>query len=125
MDPHTTQKESRPCVECHQDPRALGLGQGNLTRDDNGWRLTPSLSGSPAQLDLAHPLDAFVDTQGRPLVHTSRKGLRPFNRAEIDRILYVGLCLQCHKDFHDPVMKNWKTGQAPPPCGPGRVVIGP
>lgn len=125
MDPHTTQKGSRPCVECHQDPRALGLGQGNLTRDVNGWRFTPSLSDTPAQLDLTHPLDAFVDIRGRPLVHTSRLGLRPFNAAEIDRILYAGLCLPCHKDFQDPVMKNWKPGQTPPLCGPGKVAIGP
>jgi len=116
MDPHTTQKDGRSCKECHQDPRALGLGQGSLSLGSNGWSFTSSLSGPSASLDIDHPLDAFVDIKGRPLVLTSRKGLRPFNSQELDKILYVGLCLPCHTDFDDPVMRKWTPGQAPSPC---------
>jgi len=116
MDPHTTQKVGRSCKECHQDSRALGLGQGSLSLGSDGWKFTPALSGSPSSLGIKHPLDAFVDINGRPLVNTSRKGLRPFNSHEINKILYVGLCLPCHKDFRDPVMKNWVPGHAPLPC---------
>lgn len=116
MDPHTTQKVGRPCKECHQDSRALGLGQGNLSLGPDGWRFTSSLSGPSTSLDIEHPLDAFVNLKGKPLVYTSRKGLRPFNTQELERVLYVGLCLPCHKDFKDRVMKNWTPGHAPSPC---------
>ena len=116
MDPHTTQKKGRSCRECHQDPRALGLGQGSLSFGPDGWRFTSSLSGPSTSMDIDHPLDAFVDIKGRPLVRTSRTGLRPFNSHELDKILYVGLCLPCHTNFDDPVMRNWTPGKAPPPC---------
>ena len=51
----------------------------------------------------AFPLDAFVDIQGRPLVNFSRKKrLRTFNKDEIDRILTVGICLNCHSGLSFP-----------------------
>ncbi|UKL14221.1 hypothetical protein [Dissulfurimicrobium hydrothermale] len=123
MDPHTTQKKARTCKECHQDPRALGLGEGNLFIRRNGtWGFRPALSSAPSG-GISHPLDAFVGLAGRPLVHTSRPNLRPFNRNEITRILYVGLCLNCHKDFSDPVMRNWTPLHAPPVCEKGKIFL--
>jgi hypothetical protein len=116
MDPHTTQKKARPCTECHQDSRALGLGQGNLSFKPDGWKFISSLSCLSNSLDIKHPLDAFVGIEGRPLIHTSRKGLRPFNANEINKILYVGLCLPCHENFNDPVMRKWIPEHAPAPC---------
>jgi len=116
MDPHTTQKEGRPCKECHQDTRALGLGQGSLSFGSDGWKFTSSLSGPSSFMDIDHPLDAFIDIKGKLLVCTSRTGLRPFNSNELDKILYVGLCLPCHTNFDDPVMKTWTPGNAPYPC---------
>ncbi len=146
MDPHSTSIRGRTCPDCHQNPKTLGLGEGNLWNADGRWYFSASsrtveatvtgtlslISGrardhaailnndrhatgqkSPAN---NHPLDAFVDIDGNALVHTSRKGLRPFDKKEIDRILYVGLCLNCHRDFKDPVMKNWQPGHAPRPC---------
>lgn len=65
---------------------------------------------------LRHPLDAFVDISGSPYVHTSKPTLRTFNRQELGNIMYVGLCLDCHADFHDRVMKEWRSGRPPEPC---------
>lgn len=103
-------------MECHQNSRALGLGQGNLTRTTQGWTFTPALSARPDLLGIDHPLDAFVDITGRALVYTSRAHLRPFNGEEIKRVLDVGICLACHRDFKDPVMAQWKPGRPPTPC---------
>ena len=75
-------------------------------------------------MDIKHSLDAFVDVNGRPLVHFSRERLRAFNNDELSRILYVGLCLLCHKDYADPVMKNWVPGRPSAPCDPARRAIG-
>ena len=115
MDPHTTQKKGRTCRGCHTDTRTLGLGKGTISLSSDGWRFTPDLDMHPST-DTGQPLDAFVDIKGRPLTHTSRDKLRPFNKREIHSILYVGLCLGCHKDFSDPVMKNWKPYEKRKPC---------
>jgi hypothetical protein len=103
-------------MECHQDPRSLGLGQGSLSFGPDGWKFTSSLYGPSISMDIDNPLDAFVDIKGRSLVCTSRRELRPFNSHELDKILYVGLCLPCHTNFDDPVMKTWTPGNVPFPC---------
>jgi hypothetical protein len=123
MDPHTTQKKARTCKECHQDPRALGLGEGSLIiRQDGKWGFSPAQSSTPSG-DVNHPIDAFVDITGKPLTHTSRQNLRPFNGEEIKKILYVGQCLNCHKDFSDQVMRNWMPANAPLICKKGKVFL--
>lgn len=106
MDPHTTQKKGRSCEDCHLDSRSLGLGTGSISLKSGQWEFTPAmkLAGTP----FKQATDSFVDIAGKPLVNTSRPGLRPFNGEELDRILYVGQCLPCHRDFKDPVMQNWK-----------------
>jgi hypothetical protein len=117
MDPHSTQKKGRTCISCHQDPRAVGLGTGSVRYTQGKWEFQNAMSSVPGILGLDHPLDAFENMAGSPLVHTSRPGLRTFSRKEIGNILYVGLCLNCHSDFSDSVMKNWQPGSAPAPCG--------
>ncbi len=116
MDPHSTDKKGRTCVSCHTDPRAVGLGTGTLTYMRGTWNFMQAMWSQPAITGLNHPLDAFVDITGKPLVHTSRPGLRTFSRKEIENILYVGLCLKCHQNFKDSVMKNWRHGSPPEPC---------
>ena len=116
MNPHSTRKSGRTCKSCHVDTRAVGLGTGSVRYTEGKLQFSPALSSSPGISGLDHPLDAFVDIDGRPLVHTSRPGLRTFNSDEIKRILYVGLCLECHRDFNDPVMKNWNPANPPEPC---------
>ncbi|MDD3554176.1 MAG: hypothetical protein PHC35_06630 [Deltaproteobacteria bacterium] len=122
MDPHTTQKKGRTCSECHIDPRALGLGTGNLSFKNGQWHFTPAMqlpNSTPKQAT-----DSFVNIQGDSLVHTSRPGLRPFNAQELNRILYVGLCLSCHKDFNDSVMANWRPNEPMPACRQGKIKAG-
>lgn len=118
MDPHTTQQKGRSCKDCHQKSEALGLGTGNLTKKDEKWFFQPALACKDnLQGDQAQPLDSFVDLQGKRLMHSSTDALRPFDKLEIERILQVGLCLDCHKDFSDPVMSGWKRENQPLPCG--------
>ena len=116
-------KGGAPLQGMPSGPQDLGARSRQSIIRPDGWRFTSSLSGPSGSLGTDHPLDAFVDIKGRPLVRTSRKGLRPFNSREIDRILYVGLCLPCHTNFDDPVMKTWTPGNAPLPCS--RIIIMP
>ena len=116
MDPHSTQKKGRSCISCHQDPRAAGLGTGELYYRNGKWQFQPAMAAASGIPGLLHPLDAFVDISGTPLVNTSKSALRPFNNKEIEDILYVGLCVDCHADFKDSVMRNWQPGRPPQPC---------
>ena len=58
-------------------------------------------------------MDNFVTIDGKALQHGSRENLRPFNGEELRRILRVGLCLQCHKQYDDPVYKEYRPER---PC---------
>ena len=104
MDPHTTRKEPRPCTECHQDTRSIGLGRGSVWLDKKkGWLFSPALGPIAVGLRQEDTLDAFVTIDGTPLVNFSRQGkLRTFNGDEIDSILTVGLCIKCHSDLSFP-----------------------
>ena len=51
--------------------------------------------------------NAYVDISGKPLQKSSRPNLRPFNGEEINRILRVGLCLPCHKQYDDAVYTSY------------------
>ena len=107
MDPHATSK-SRTCKDCHTSPKTLGLGYGTLSYQGKGnWRFTSAEKEKSPLLGIEFPLSALTDLQGRRYVHLSRKDLRPFNPEEMKRILRVGLCLECHPDFSDPVMRRW------------------
>ncbi len=123
MDPHTTQKRGRSCKECHTDPRALGLGRGTLWLKDGTWQFRSALSQASDLLGLDHPLDAFVDVNGTALVYRSRPGLRPFTKGEIETVLRVGLCVDCHNRYDDPVIKNWGPAIWERPCKEGRSLI--
>ena len=103
--PHNTGR-ARGCPDCHADPKTLGLGYGTLTYlGGDRWRFTPA--EAPAELlGLDHGLSQVVTLSGKPLVHF-RPGVRAFGAEDLRRILKVGLCLPCHRDFSDPVMRNW------------------
>ncbi len=113
MDPHNTSKDVRSCKDCHQNPKSLGLGYGNVLFDGKCFKFFPSTSRGKGMFPGGERLDAFVDINGNPLVHTSRKYLRLFNKKELSRILYVGLCLACHKDPKDRIYELWQS-QGPP-----------
>ncbi len=123
MDPHSTNRRGRSCDSCHKDPRALGFGSGSIKYSNGKWEFVSALSGTPGISGLEHPLDAFTRIDGSSLVRSSKPGLRTFNSDEIESILYVGLCIDCHGNFDDPVMKNWRRNSPPSPCSASRIKI--
>ena len=115
MDPHNTSKVVRSCTDCHQNPKSLGLGYGNVFFDGRNFKFIPSTSEGRRLFPEGERLDAFVDINGNSLVHTSRKDLRPFNNKELSRILYVGVCLTCHKKQNDKIYELWQPNRPPKP----------
>ncbi len=117
MDPHSTSLKTRTCLDCHTNPKTLGLGYGTIySKNPGSWGFRAACSVNKKLFGQEQRLDAFVDESGKGLVHTSRKGLRPFNKKELDRIIKVGFCLPCHRDMQDPVMQSWKKDSQPQPC---------
>jgi hypothetical protein len=101
---HTTQRQARACTSCHNDPVALGFGQGELRFEAtaraaggrNGrWRFTPTRPASPQD---GLPEDAWTGFLAeRSGMVSTQAGARPFTVTEQQRILTVGACLTCHK----------------------------
>lgn len=97
LSPHTIRRQARSCESCHNDPVALGYGEGTLRYQVSGptgrWTFTPK-HRLLAQDGL--PADAwtgFLQGGGDPL---SKEGVRPFDLQEQRRILEAGACLTCH-----------------------------
>lgn len=92
---HTTRKESRTCISCHNDPLALGLGRGQLTYLSGKWSFTSEYALLPQD---GLPEDAWTGFLSKPSLKAStRSGHRPFDADEQKKILTVGACMTCHK----------------------------
>lgn len=105
--PHTSSAKGRDCKSCHNNPVALGYGEGNLSfdiKDGKGkWNFT-AIYALDEHDNL--PLDAWTGfLQDRSGIVSTRTDVYPFDIGEQKRILTVGTCLTCHKD-DSKVMKQ-------------------
>ncbi|MBU0483963.1 MAG: amino acid ABC transporter substrate-binding protein [Proteobacteria bacterium] len=107
LNPHTTQTGGRTCDDCHASPKTIGLGEGTLWRENEQWHFTPLLQGIETPAGPTPPMDGYVDLNGKPLQKSARHDLRPFNRQELEQILRVGLCLECHQDYNDQAFRAY------------------
>jgi hypothetical protein len=112
FDPHTTSAQSRPCRECHGDPKVLGLGEGMLFTAGSKRVFRPTYDAVRSNLAASHPLDAYVTPEGEPVQQGSPKGTRPFSRDEIEAILSVNACLGCHKGYDDRIYRDFQGSMA-------------
>ncbi len=97
---HTTSKKSRSCISCHNDPLAIGYGEGQLVYHTKGklgyWAFTPKYA--EVEYDKV-PEDAWIGFRSQiENLASTRSNSRPFNIEEQIRILTVGACLTCHKE---------------------------
>jgi len=111
FDPHTTAATSRACIDCHEDPKVIGLGEGILHQKEGRRNFRPTYDAAGSGLGLSHPLDAYVNLDGEPLQTGFKNGVRPFTREEIDRILGVAPCLGCHTGYDDPIYLNFQESK--------------
>lgn len=100
IEPHTTQTQGRSCKSCHNNPVALGYGQGSLqyvVHNKTGhWIFKPKYENSPYD---SLPEDAWIGfLQERNGAVSTRVNVAPFSITDQKRILTVGACLTCHKD---------------------------
>lgn len=106
IEAHTTTKKARDCKSCHLNANALGFGRGKLVYDvkTKSWSFNP-LYGPKKEDGL--PEDAWIGLFEEPLDNrTTRANGRPFTREEQKRILSVGICLQCHDQESELMLKT-------------------
>jgi len=116
--PHTTRAEVPRCIDCHFDPKALGLGEGRLTlkADNKTLRIDPIYDSLASGLKIDFPLEAVVNPAGKPLQSTSHELARPFNAEEIRKITEIAPCLACHDRYNDPVWQRPGPYKLTPAC---------
>ncbi len=116
--PHTTVIQVPRCVDCHLDPKAMGLGEGRLrlTLGQDHLLFLPAYDSSASGLKIDFPPEAVVDTEGRQLRSTSHKLSRPFSLAEIRKITAIAPCLPCHDRYDDPIRQKPVPYAMAEPC---------
>ncbi|MCF6173809.1 MAG: hypothetical protein L3J44_08535, partial [Campylobacteraceae bacterium] len=110
-DPHTTQKESRTCVDCHFNPATLGFGRGNLDIKDGNITFQPIYNSVQSGMPFSYPIDAFVSTKGKQFQSTSRKEARSFNKSELNKIVNAYKCIICHDSYDDKIYKDFNKSK--------------
>ena len=107
--PHTTTKNIRDCKSCHADPATLGYGNGSLVYQINNkkgkWIFTPEYALNPVDNLPEDAWIPFMKAVDKSTVNSTRTNFRPFNVEEQKKMLFIGACLQCHKD-DSKVMKQ-------------------
>ncbi len=107
INPHTTQAKGRDCADCHASTKTVGLGEGTVSIKDGKYYFTPLDKGVDTLVGQTVGFDTFVTIDGEALQHGSRPDLRPFNGPELRKILRVGVCVECHKEYDDPIWKQY------------------
>lgn len=98
--PHTTSAKGRSCKSCHNNPVALGYGEGKLSyhvlNGKGKWIFVPLYENNTHD---GLPEDAWTGfLQDRQGMVSTRKNVFPFDVAEQKKILVVGACLTCHEE---------------------------
>ncbi len=111
FDPHVTRTKTAACVECHIDPKRLGLGEGRLALEDSEMNFQEIYDSKSAGLG-DFPLEQLIDKNGQQKQRMSRTGEKPFNEDEINRIYRAGYCIICHEKADDKIYKHFSRSLA-------------
>ncbi len=109
--PHTTSAKGRDCKSCHNNPVALGFGEGKLDYQINKgkgkWHFE-AMYENDSHDNL--PGDAWTGFLANRTGNVStRTNVFPFNVQQQKKILLVGTCLTCHKEDSKVMIESLNT----------------
>jgi len=110
-DPHTTQKQSRTCVDCHFNPQTLGMGAGILDIKKDKITFEPFYQSKESALPINYPIDSLISPRGEQFQSFSREKARGFNQKEVSKIVEAYKCIICHKNWDDPIYENFSQSK--------------
>ncbi len=110
-DPHTTQKGSRSCEDCHFEPATLGLGRGVFDIKKGKVVFEPFYDSRKSGMPFSYPLDAFISKDGKQFQTTSRKKARGFNKGELLKIVNAYKCIICHDSYSDKIYRDFNRSK--------------
>ena len=102
-DPHTTQKQSRDCVDCHFNPQTLGMGAGVLDIKDNNITFKPFYNSVESGMPMNYPIDSLISKDGEQFQSFSRDKARGFSQKEVTKIVDAYKCIICHNSWDDKI----------------------
>ena len=108
FDPHSTRTAVPACIDCHSDPKRMGLGNGTLLLRKGKLSVIPIYDTKKAGLG-DEDLEKMVGPDGKITQRMSRLQARPFNDEEIKNIYRVSYCLTCHEQADDPIYRDFKS----------------
>ena len=98
--PHTTSAKGRTCKSCHNNPLALGFGEGKLSYLINGksgkWEFEAYYENDEHDKLPADAWTGFL--QNRTGTVSTRSDVFPFPVEKQKAILTAGACLTCHAE---------------------------
>ena len=108
VQPHTVTKLTKRCVDCHNNPMAVGIGRGYLEFTDNETIIfQPIYQMDKAKIAVNFPFETVVSSNGKiQYQSTSNVKFKIFKRKEILKILRVGKCTPCHNKYSDKIYSN-------------------
>jgi len=104
FDPHSTQKTSRSCRDCHLETKTMGLGVGRMSAQKK-QPFRSAYDGNRSGFVQPGSPEALMDLSGRPLLDFVVGG--PLEKASLARIRGVGPCLPCHNRYEDSIYRNF------------------
>lgn len=119
LQPHSTGKMARPCLDCHRSPVALGLGSGRLD-----LAVTPPVfqPGQPVAPGSPLALDGWAPLLPGAVGRSTHADVRSLDHTERLRTLRVALCLPCHREAGDPIYRDF-PGALARLAGPRRCPV--
>jgi len=110
-DPHTTQKQSRTCKDCHINPQSLGIGAGSLYIKDKNITFVPFWDADKDSMPMNYPIDSLVSTKGEQFQTFSREKARGFNAKEVFKIIEAYKCILCHDNYNDKIYNDFNSSK--------------
>ena len=108
--PHSVSKKIRSCASCHQSPKTLGMGEGDLKVKKSATgrydQFNPLVRTNRVLNKSRYGPEAKVNQRGQAIAGSGQPGARPFNQEEISRILKVGNCIPCHWRYSDKIYQD-------------------
>lgn len=111
VEPHSTTKESKSCIDCHLNTTAIGYGEGKLNYNwEQGLGYFTFIPQYNISLYDDLPEDAWISFLKDSISYkATRSNIRPFNFKEQQKILTVGSCFNCHKQDENRLIKIFKN----------------